>query len=323
MFAEFTYVLFKEPSYSFIFEGFSTTNNNYCRLILKLDRNTGNVLGSVESASCNGINGIIEIVTIEDEIYRLIVNNQLMSWEKGTADLSVWEVIEDDLLQVYNGMSFHVEFFDSTLFVCTTTPNTNPSDFLTSSSYIYGLEQSGNLILTTSIPLSSAPGTQYGIYSVSENIIYTIEMLNSYKYKLSSYDKYTGVLLNADYYESTEGPPLNKHTLVSNSFQSKLIHYFSTGWVHEPYFLNTNYFQYNGMYPLQLLINDDEIQPASVRPIMTNIQAISTNNESIFTIVKTISIIDDNGSANGNVYPTYINNQLYSGNKLILIKDTF
>jgi hypothetical protein len=190
--------------------------------------------------------------------------------------------------------------------------------------YVCPLPLTESFTAINTISLSS--NDKEPIYSVSQNSIYVLETIDDNKFVIYEYNKLSGDLISQDQYNvnlinSNYGPiHIGGSFLTSNSTTNKLRFYLKQSNPENILVsISTNYLSINSNYPLQVDLLEGSLEPISGGLIKGEIVSRCSYNNTIYSIVK----VSEDSWGSSYLTPAVINNQLYGGNKLILIKDTF
>ena len=315
----FTFIL--DESISYYVGTFEDVGVNTCSAIFKYDKNSGEYLDSYVVNSVSNCPRYNDIFYFDEHLYVLYWQSNFLNIKKVDQDFTNEEIIETEIgIQLYPSIKVEVDYVNSLMILgvrshlgCTGSFSINQC---MAQIYVYPLPLTESLTPISTISLSS--NDVEPIYSVSQNSIYVIETITNDKFVIYEYNKFTGDIIAQDQYHYTMSQSIGESFLTSNSSINSLRVYLQTN--DAQFYLasiSSNFFHINSSYPIQVDIAEGSLQPIDVSIIKGKIVSRCSYNNTIYSIVK---VSED---SYGYLTPAVINDQLYGGNKLILIKDTF
>ena len=314
----FTFILEESISNNGTFEDVGA---NTCSAIFKYDKNSGEYLDSYVVNSVSNCHTYKDAFYFDEHLYILYPQSNFLNIKKVDQDFSNEEIIETEIgIQYQQSIKVEVDYVNSLMILgvrshlgCNGSSSINQC---MAQIYVYPLPLTESLTPISTISLSS--NDVEPIYSVSQNSIYVIETITNDKFVIYEYNKFTGDIIAQDQYHTTMSQSIGESFLTSNSSINSLRVYLQTN--DAQFYLasiSSNFFHINSSYPIQVDIAEGSLQPIDVSIIKGKIVSRCSYNNTIYSIVK---VSED---SYGYLTPAVINDQLYGGNKLILIKDTF
>ena len=302
---------------------------NTCSAIFKYDKSTGEYLDSYVVNSVSGCSRYNDVFYFEEHLYVLYLQNNFLNIKKVDEDFTNVEIIETGIgTQGNSSIKVEVDYVNSLMILGVRSHllcvGSSSATQCMAEVSVYPLPLSESFTPIATISLSS--NDLDPMYSVSKNSIYVIEIIDENKFVLYEYNKFSGDIITQDQYNvfvnnSIYGPIHSTGSfLTSNSTSSSIRFYLDADYSQHNYVnISTNYLNVNSNYPLQVDIVEGSLEPVDGGVIKGEIVSRCSYENTIYSIVKT----DDDSYGSRYLNPAVINNQLYGGSNLILIKDTF